>query len=251
MPDIIVKQQPATSLTIQSNSTQLIIRQAAANNITVATTGNSYVLPAATNSTLGGIIVGSNLTIANGVLSATSSGGGVTAFNNRTGNVTLLSGDITNVLGNATYLEVRPYSGQSTANYPNGTQSVSYGRNAQYTGSPLYQSQLGQSNIGINSTIRAYTACTTSANSAERAVGNFDVTFQTFSYDGQLNRTTGFRLTHSQGVPFLTMIGQPQLSTYADVNNIGDFMLTKSQLLLLFYTRQQIDSILLNYQRIN
>ena len=97
MPDIIVKQQPATSLTVQSNSTQLLIRQAAANNITVATTGNSYVLPAATNSTLGGIIVGSNLTIANGVLSATSAGGGVTAFNNRTGNVTLTANDVTAV----------------------------------------------------------------------------------------------------------------------------------------------------------
>ena len=94
MPDIIVKQQPATSLTVQSNSTQLLIRQAAANNITVSTSGSSYVLPAATNSTLGGIIVGSNLTIANGVLSATSAGGGVTAFNNRTGNVTLTANDV-------------------------------------------------------------------------------------------------------------------------------------------------------------
>lgn len=97
MPDIIVKQQPATSLTIQSNSTQLIIRQIAANNVTISTGGSSYVLPAATNSTLGGIIVGSNLTIANGVLSATSSGGGVTAFNSRTGNVTLTANDVTAV----------------------------------------------------------------------------------------------------------------------------------------------------------
>lgn len=94
MPDIIVKQQPNTSLTVQSNSTQLLIRQAAANNITVSTTGNSYVLPAATNSTLGGIIVGSNLTISNGVLSATSAGGGVETFNNRTGNVTLTANDL-------------------------------------------------------------------------------------------------------------------------------------------------------------
>ena len=97
MPDIIVKQQPATSLTVQSNSTQLVIRQIAANNVTISTGGSSYVLPAATNSTLGGIIVGSNLTIANGVLSATSSGGGVTAFNNRTGNVTLTANDVTAV----------------------------------------------------------------------------------------------------------------------------------------------------------
>jgi hypothetical protein len=96
MSDIIVKQQPTTSLTVQSNSTQLLIRQAAANNITVSTTGNSYVLPAATNSTLGGIIAGDNLSInANGVLSAQA--GGVTSFNNRTGNVTLTANDVTAV----------------------------------------------------------------------------------------------------------------------------------------------------------
>ena len=47
----------------------------------------------ATNTTLGGIIVGDNLTITgNGVLSAQP--GGVTAFNNRTGNITLLSTDV-------------------------------------------------------------------------------------------------------------------------------------------------------------
>lgn len=47
----------------------------------------------ATNTTLGGIIVGGNLSITgNGVLSAQP--GGVTAFNNRTGNVTLLSTDV-------------------------------------------------------------------------------------------------------------------------------------------------------------
>lgn len=120
MPDIVVKQQPATSLTVQSNSTQLLIRQAAANNITVATTGNSYVLPAATNSTLGGIIVGSNLTIANGVLSATSAGGGVTAFNNRTGNVTLTANDVL-ATGNSTTDPV--YTESITANLPLGSSS--------------------------------------------------------------------------------------------------------------------------------
>ena len=117
MPDIIVKQQPNTSLTVQSNSTQIVIRQAAATNITVATTGNSYVLPAATNSTLGGIIVGSNLTIANGVLSATSAGGGVTAFNNRTGNVTLTANDVLST-GNETTDPV--YTETITANMPLG-----------------------------------------------------------------------------------------------------------------------------------
>jgi len=73
---------------------------------TVATTGSytdlsnkpaSYSLPTATNATLGGVIVGDNLTVtANGVLSAQA--GGVTAFNNRTGNVSLTSSDVTTAL---------------------------------------------------------------------------------------------------------------------------------------------------------
>ena len=58
----------------------------------------------ATNTTLGGIIVGDNLTITgNGVLSAQP--GGVTAFNNRTGNVSLTSSDVTTLV-NANYLQV-------------------------------------------------------------------------------------------------------------------------------------------------
>ena len=49
---------------------------------------SNYTLPPANNTTLGGIIVGDNLSITgNGVLSAQP--GGVTAFNNRTGNVNL------------------------------------------------------------------------------------------------------------------------------------------------------------------
>jgi hypothetical protein len=64
--------------------------------------GANYTLPAATNSTLGGIIVGDNLTItANGRLSGTP--GGVTTFNGRTGNVTLLANDVTS-LANGVYL---------------------------------------------------------------------------------------------------------------------------------------------------
>lgn len=94
MSDIIVKQQPESNLTIQSSEDQVIIRQAAHNVVVVQTTGSSYTLPAATANSLGGIIVGSNLSISNGVLSATSSGGGVTAFNNRTGNVSLTANDV-------------------------------------------------------------------------------------------------------------------------------------------------------------
>jgi hypothetical protein len=119
MPDIIVKQQPTTSLTVQSNSTQLLIKQAAANNITVSTTGSSYVLPAATNSTLGGIIVGDNLSInANGVLSAQA--GGVTSFNNRTGNVTLTAND---VLSTGTQYSQPVYDTYMAANLPRGGSS--------------------------------------------------------------------------------------------------------------------------------
>jgi uncharacterized protein YjbI with pentapeptide repeats len=57
----------------------------------------------ATNTTLGGIIVGDNLTITgNGVLSAQP--GGVTAFNNRTGNVSLTSSDVTTLV-DANYIQ--------------------------------------------------------------------------------------------------------------------------------------------------
>jgi hypothetical protein len=58
----------------------------------------------ATNTTIGGIIVGDNLSITgNGVLSAQP--GGVTAFNNRTGNVTLTANDVTTLV-DANYIQV-------------------------------------------------------------------------------------------------------------------------------------------------
>ena len=66
--------------------------------------GQAANLVPATNTTLGGVIVGDNLSITgNGVLSAQP--GGVTAFNNRTGNVTLLANDVTTLV-NANYLQV-------------------------------------------------------------------------------------------------------------------------------------------------
>ena len=66
--------------------------------------GQSANLPPANSTTLGGIIVGDNLSITgNGVLSAQPSG--VTAFNNRTGNVSLTSSDVTTLV-NANYLQV-------------------------------------------------------------------------------------------------------------------------------------------------
>jgi hypothetical protein len=86
----------------------------AGSNITLATDANGnlqingtaspYTLPAATTTTLGGIIVGSGLSITAGVLSATSTGG-VTSFNSRTGAVTFEVSDLTGV-GGATLANV-------------------------------------------------------------------------------------------------------------------------------------------------
>jgi hypothetical protein len=114
MADIIVRQANTTSLTVQSSSNQVLVRQQPNNTVVVQTTGNSYVLPPATANTLGGIIVGDNLTInANGLLSAQA--GGVSTFNNRTGNVTLTANDVSAV-GNALYfpLNANIVSGNAT-----------------------------------------------------------------------------------------------------------------------------------------
>lgn len=263
MPDIIVKQQPTTSLTVQSNSTQLLIRQAAANNITVSTTGNSYILPAATNSTLGGIIVGPNLSISNGVLSACIPPQGVTAFNGRTGNVTLTANDVFDAAKDSAKSNASLYVRTSSiapglttalANYPNGPQGQSFTFQANYPNAPYFNN----ATVWVNGSLSVATASTSNANQAARDVGSWQVTFLAVSnlpqssWGGTTTKQTGVRLTHFAGVPYLSYIGQPQFSAYADVNAIGlDYILTKSQMLLLFYTRQQIDQILLNYQRIN
>ena len=71
--------------------------------------GVSANLIPATNATLGAIIVGDNLSITgNGVLSAQP--GGVTAFNNRTGNVSLTSNDVTTALAYTPLTSSTPYS---------------------------------------------------------------------------------------------------------------------------------------------
>jgi len=78
----------------------IVIKQAGGDKVAVnpaPVTIIGQTLVPATNATLGGIIVGDNLTITgNGVLSAQP--GGVTAFNNRTGNVSLTSNDVTSAL---------------------------------------------------------------------------------------------------------------------------------------------------------
>jgi uncharacterized protein YjbI with pentapeptide repeats len=85
----------------------IVIKQAGGDKIAVnpsPVTITGITLVPATNTTLGGIIVGDNLTITgNGVLSAQP--GGVTAFNNRTGNVSLTASDVTTLV-DANYIQV-------------------------------------------------------------------------------------------------------------------------------------------------
>ena len=95
----------------------------------------------ATTTTLGGIIVGDNLSInANGLLSAQA--GGVTAFNGRAGNVSLTANDVSSVAGGL-YFPLNPNvtSGNATIAGPvagtvsNGTASLRsiYGVSRAYT----------------------------------------------------------------------------------------------------------------------
>lgn len=97
---------------------QVVAEKVAVNPAPVTIIGQTLV--PANNTTLGGIIVGDNLSITgNGVLSAQPSG--VTAFNNRTGNVSLTSSDVTTALTYTPLTSSTPYSnlsftGTSTAN---------------------------------------------------------------------------------------------------------------------------------------
>jgi uncharacterized protein YjbI with pentapeptide repeats len=86
-------------------SNSIVIRKNSGNSLTIAKSGSiSTTLVPATNTTLGGVIVGDNLSITgNGVLSAQP--GGVTAFNNRTGNVSLTANDVTTLV-DANYIQV-------------------------------------------------------------------------------------------------------------------------------------------------
>jgi hypothetical protein len=61
-----------------SSSPAMFTKDAAGNIVSVTLGGGSYTLPAATVSSLGGIIVGSGLSISSGVLSATGGGGSYT-----------------------------------------------------------------------------------------------------------------------------------------------------------------------------
>jgi hypothetical protein len=94
-------------------SNSIVIRKNSGNSLTIVKSGSvSTTLVPATNTTLGGIIVGDNLSITgNGVLSAQP--GGVTGFNNRTGNVSLTSNDVTTALAYMPLTSTTPYGNMS------------------------------------------------------------------------------------------------------------------------------------------
>ena len=94
MPDYIIRQTPAANVTVISSPNQIVIQQPQPVTVCLSTGGTSYVLLPATNATLGGVIVGANLTVnANGVLAAV---GGMTQI----ANVTYGVSQIPNLLGN-------------------------------------------------------------------------------------------------------------------------------------------------------
>jgi hypothetical protein len=71
----------SAALTLFSIS-MIIFQMSCKKDATAQTGGTSYTLPAATTSTLGGIVVGNGLSVSNGgTLSVNSSTGGVTQFN--------------------------------------------------------------------------------------------------------------------------------------------------------------------------
>jgi hypothetical protein len=114
---IVVQTNQPDEINLVSNPVSVIeIKSEAASNINVlpATVNITEVrtnLPPATANTLGGIIVGDNLTInANGLLSAQA--GGVSTFNNRTGNVTLTANDVTTIANDL-------YAKESSQNFIN------------------------------------------------------------------------------------------------------------------------------------
>ena len=121
----------ADTVTVTEKDTVVVTGENTFTVVTVGVQGPAGISGSsvpATTSTIGGIIVGDNLAITgNGVLSAQP--GGVTAFNNRTGNVSLTSSDVTTAL--ATPFSCLTFTGTSSA-YPfffdilnsNGTESV-------------------------------------------------------------------------------------------------------------------------------
>lgn len=215
----------------------------------------------ATNSTLGGIIVGSNLSITNnGVLSANIPPGGVTAFNNRTGDVALTANDVFSAARDSGKSNLSMYVPMSTiglglttstANYNQNSSSIIYRAYANCSVAPLYK----DANIWVNGSVNLSVGGA-NANIAANSVGTFRVQFQSIAnatvFSGNNSKFTGFELTHYQGTPYLRMIGQPQAAAWIDVANIpATFMLTKEQCMLFFMTQGLADQLYEPKRKVN
>jgi hypothetical protein len=207
--------------------------------------GPGSVLSPATTTTLGGVIVGDNLSInANGLLSAQA--GGVTAFNGRAGNVSLTANDVSNVAGglyfplalgvNSGIVNVPTIIPVNTTTTPNTTRSI-YGTSKLFTaGSVQYQQYAGISNLtGTVGTALVmgsrYYDSTDSRNSAFRQA-DLDISSaainlrSTFRYaNGTAYRDMGFG-TNLLGMTLYYY--DPFISSSIGVSNTGVFIQGKS-----------------------
>jgi len=152
MTNLTIRQSSPGNITIRGETTALTVRGAAPNTLTLRSDTGGSILAPATTTTLGGIIVGDNLSInANGLLSAQA--GGVTAFNGRAGNVSLTANDVSGVAnglyfplnGNVTCgIVTAPASVQvNTYSSPNETKTI-YGEIKSYfVGTTQYTQYIG------------------------------------------------------------------------------------------------------------
>jgi hypothetical protein len=89
----------------------------------IAANANNYSLPVATGTELGGIKIGSRLTVTDGVLSADiqTGAGGVESFNTRTGAIILTGSDVTTALTFTPYNSTNPngYISDGNTNWDN------------------------------------------------------------------------------------------------------------------------------------
>lgn len=99
--NITLRQSQPANVTVRGASTVIVVRAASSNQLTLQSDFQIAIAPA-TTSTIGGIIVGNNLSVtANGVLSATIGGLSqiVNLFNGRSGTVVLQGSDVETALG--------------------------------------------------------------------------------------------------------------------------------------------------------
>ena len=107
MADIVIQKPDPSNVTLALSTNQIVVQQPASNVVVLQTSG-SYILQPATANTLGGVRIGSNLSIdSNGVLSATAGTIANFPWSNITDTPTTLAGygitDGLQKLANVTY----------------------------------------------------------------------------------------------------------------------------------------------------